>query len=208
MPLLLWGSSMQRRQAFQAGLDHLFELGRVTSQPPVDPHPRPLHVFGLRDVLAKQAIVQTPAVPISWRYFAGVDSGAPVAGDVNVSTPPKVTGLRYGPQVTKILEAEKALASLPEIAGSVDWELRLLRIPGVLVEAFWFTLPSQGNGSGSLVVPAGYYPTFIDNLEPGKAVPVEEFLEKVRPLAEKVLRLHDSPGAAGAPPFKPGASRA
>jgi hypothetical protein len=199
MPLVLWDDSAARRQAFQTGLLHLSELGRVRRELPIRPQPQPIHVFGLRDVLAGERIMGAPGKPVSWRYYAGTDVEAPVAGDVDVSAPPKVTGMRYGPQVRAALEATQTLEKLAQADGN-PWQLRLLRIPGLLAEAFWLTLPDHltpdnANATGSLVVLALYYETFIPGVERGTPVPIDEFLERVRPLAATVSTYHDSPGS-------------
>jgi hypothetical protein len=199
MPLIQWDDSAARKQAFQTGLLHFSELGRLRRQLAVHPRTQPIHVFGLRDVLARERVMGAPGKPVSWRYFAGVDIEAPVAGDVDVSTPPKVTGMRFGPHVRAALEATQRLEEFAQ-ADNTPWQLRLLRIPGLLTEAFWMTLPDDlapdnANAKGSLIVLAPYYETFIPGLKQGTSVSIEEFLDKVRPLAATVAKYHDSPGS-------------
>jgi hypothetical protein len=196
MPLIQYRTSIDRKRAFEAGLLHLVELGRVSPGLATNPYVQPIHIFGLRDILAKQ--IKAGANPVSWRYFAtNASKEEVVAGDVDVSSPPKLTNLRYGVVAKSMLEVTDTLEEhLPEL-NDESYELRILRIPGFLVEAFWLTPMTEE--LDSLVVLAPYYKTLIESLDDRGKWTMTNFLETVRSDAAKTLAFKNSPPPAAKP---------
>ena len=101
-----------------------------------------------------------------------------------------MTNLAQGPRVAEALQAAAAVAALPEVRAA-DYELRLLRIPGLLIEAFW--LVSQSGGA-DLVVP---FLTLNKQLQLSRPYPLTDFMNVVQPLATRRLTFDDSQTGAG-----------
>jgi hypothetical protein len=180
MPLLFAKASNDRRQAFEAGLLHLVRLGRVPAGLVVDPSSQPIWLLNVKDI-GGDFHLRTAAHLVSWRYFAGQNPGEVVAGDVSATSPPVVTSLFYGDRARTALNAFQALDRLPAVQAS-DFEVRLLRIPGALLEGFWLRPPTDESG---LIVPFGR--TLGDAQLSGKPFPIEDFLKnQLHPVAEQV----------------------
>jgi len=140
------------RRALVAGVadfvDKRDPLRRVLLQAPIG-----LHVFtlGLDDILGKLPTeVETAKVPgdaekilgltksAGWRFLATGPSGA-IAGDVTLAStgkPARMTSLSRDPLIAKAIQATNEVDTLPEVQKK-HYELRVLRIPGILLEAFW-----------------------------------------------------------------------
>ena len=192
MPIVFYPTSFRKTQAFQAGLLHLVQLHRIPAGLTVYPHTLQIYNLGARDVLAK-ADPGVTAKLVSWRYFAGGDNETTtVAGDVDASSTPQVTSLSYGASAWTALKAAEALENLPDFSGpAASYEPRLLRIPGLLTEAFWLKSLSQSAGrEADWVVP---YRTPIKDLDQAKPYPIKDFLQMLYPLAQQAVKGNDSP---------------
>jgi len=133
MPVVLWPPKVKQREAFEASLRDLVALHRIKEALTVDPHPLPVYNFGLRDVLAKDELGARGRL-VSWRYYATDKArGIAVTGDVDTTLTPRVTAVSFGPTV---LEAMKAPEKIQGQDQKDPYEPRLLRIPGLLVEAY------------------------------------------------------------------------
>ena len=185
MPLIFAKPAADRRQVFEAGLLHLVQLGRVPAGLAVNPNPQPIYLLSLKDIAGDFRLPEVAKL-VSWRYFAGALANQVVAGDVSATTPPVITGLRYGDTARKALQANLALEALGEVRQN-DFESRLLRIPGALVEGFWLKPPSADNG---LLVPFGK--TFEPTHRDGRPDSIDGFLHTLRPVREQVLRRADA----------------
>jgi hypothetical protein len=113
----------------------------------LDHNQQQVFALGLSD-LASEAAPR----PIGWRLFAGNNQGKTVLGHVIPTSAAgwKLTGCFYRDRVWDILQASLALGSLP-VVHQADYELRLLTIPGLNLEAFW--LVAKQPGQSDLVVP-------------------------------------------------------
>jgi hypothetical protein len=173
-------------QAFLKGVADfttLGELGPATAW----------HVFtvGLGDIAGNAGIQN--AKPAGWRFLASGASGRVIAGEVPEASPDgtfSMTSLAHGPNVAASLQSAAQLDALDK-AQAADYDLLTLRIPGLLVEAFWL---KSRSGGADLVVP---YVTRNKQLELNRAYSLEEFLGIVRPLAAKRLTFDDSQTGAG-----------
>ncbi len=193
MPIVYYPVLRRQSQAFQAGLLQLIQLRRIPDGLTVYPLALPIYNLSARDVLAN-ADLDSVAKLVGSRYFAaGNDAQTTVAGDLDESSTPQLTGLSYGSTPSQALEALQALQDLPELSDSSSYKPQLLRIPGLLVEAFWLT-SSDGADTTEWVVP---YHTLIKDLDPAQAYTVKDFFDRLRPLAQQVLTENDSPKSTG-----------
>ena len=175
MPLISAKTTVPRRRAFEAALQHLVQLGRVPAGLHVNPEPHPIYVLSSKDVIG-DAYGTAAARLVSWRYFAADIWNTVVVGDVSNTNPPKVTGLRYGDTGKRALNVKKKMEALPELQAA-DYEPRILRVPGALAEAFWLHSLS---GSAGLVVPCQH--VFGSPCQEGQPYAIDHFLETLRPL--------------------------
>jgi len=190
MPIIYTPTLRRQKQVFEAGLLQLMQLRRIPANLTIDQYTFPIYNLTARDVLSN-ANLSTAARLLGYRYFAHGDSPeAVVAGDVDASST-RVTALSYGSSVQKTLVAKKGLDEQPDLEDPVasNYEPRLLRIPGLYVEAFWLK-PLSAGGQADLIVP---YHTLIEDLDPAKPISVQDFFDKVSPLAEQALKEGDAP---------------
>lgn len=170
MPLVSLSTSSARAWAFEAGLQHLVDLGRISQLPSVDAHPQPIYTLKLDDVdKGRDRDIGKAATLVGWRFFAHCRGGGAVTGNVDLSSPPNLTDLRWGPLAEAAVKATQAVEKLDQIAKN-PYQLRVLRIPRAHVEAFWLVPTPMVNGSEDLIVP--YHITFLKqaDLEPDYTV--------------------------------------
>ncbi|HTR34697.1 MAG TPA: hypothetical protein VMH80_02270 [Bryobacteraceae bacterium] len=124
-----------------------------------------------------------------WRFLASSGNDTAAA---ELSEPPpggrplKVRSFARGPQFLQAIHAAREVEGLPQ-ASDQHYELRVLRVPGLLMEGFW--LKAQGTGEDYVVpyvVPEG-------QREYRRVLSMSEFLNTVRPLAEAAIAFDDSP---------------
>jgi hypothetical protein len=179
MIIIQWKPSPEHQKAFEAGLRHLVQLGRVPAGLNVDPHPQPVYVLKLED---KDLRSPEAAKLVSWRYFASRAPGEVVVGEVRATPPPAVISLLYGNSAQNTLKATLALEQLRQVREK-DYHLQLLRIPEALIEGFWLKPPSDGNG---LIVTRGR--SFEREKQSGRPYNIDEFLKTLRPVEKQVFR--------------------
>jgi hypothetical protein len=178
MLLIFKKPSPGSREAFKTGLQHLVQLGRVPAGLHVHMNPQPIYVLSLKDGVS--ASLMPSARLVGWRYYAGDVSGEVVAGDVSATAPPAITSLRYGDSARTALTATLALRKLPDVQAN-NFEARLLRIPGALVEGLWLKPASDSNG---LIVPLRR--TFRRDKQDGRPEGIDDFLNTLRPVSESI----------------------
>src|SRR2546429_2368554 len=142
-----------------------------------------LHIFtlGLSNIANQEGFADAKSA--GWRFLAGSSVGEAIAGDVMEIPPgtaPRMTSVSHDPLVGRAIQAVHELESLPEVHDQ-DYELNVVRIPGLLIEAFW--LKSRGKGP-DLVIPVLTRETGLKRMKP---YPMEQFLTEVEPLVEKFL---------------------
>ena len=96
-----------------------------------------------------------------------------------------MTELAHGPHITRARDAIRKIVTLPEVLAH-HYELRLLTIPALSVEAVW--LKSQTR-QPDLIVP---YLT-ITGLRSMRVYPADKFFKALEPAAQEVLESDDSP---------------
>jgi hypothetical protein len=193
MPIIWWPTLMTQRRVFEASMLQLAQL-RHMSGLAVLPHPIPIYHLGIRD-LVRVADPSMDGKLVGWRYYAmGHGADAAIAGDVDLSTPPRVIRLSYGPVVRKALAAQRDdVRKVPDI-DTTRYEPRLLRVPGLLAEMFWLKSLSQPrpDQDSGWVIP---YHTFITGFACKEAHAMNAFKgELCRIAAEELLKV-DPDGA-------------
>jgi hypothetical protein len=191
MPLRHIGSSTEIRQAFLLALtlteDWLRQAPENTPPPPDTTKLReqPIYTLGIR-VLAQGG---TSAGQVGWHCLCPTSKGTSIGCDVPYvnSAPDLRASQSQGSAIDSAAAALDWISEHPEIERTGEaYECRLLRIPGLLIEAFWLKAPPYNNGLAShdFVVP---FHTYEKGLMAKRLWPMAEFLNIVRPLARSRL---------------------
>ena len=176
MPLTIGKQSTRRQQVFELGLMQHVQLGRVPAGLQVDPDPEPVYTVNVHD-LAQDTQLHDNAKLVSWRYSAHDSLGNWVTGEVTAALPHVLTSLRFGDDRDNSYKVKHGLSNRPEVQAK-DFQLRVLRIPGALVEGYWLK-PSNDNG---LFVHLG---TISDDTHKDSTLhPIDEILNKTQPLKQ------------------------
>ena len=119
---------------------------------------------------------------VGWRFLAsaGGQTAAAEVSEAAEGKPPKVRSVSRGTQVAQAIRATHQAEALDQAADQ-DFELRLLRVPGLLIECIW--LKSQSGGE-DLVIP---YLTPERRPEAERVLSIQRFLGILRdsPAARK-----------------------
>lgn len=140
-----------------------------------------IYALGLQDLM-KCGL--SKARKVGWRFLACSALRQAVAANLAQvdDEPPQMTALTRG---TEIASAIRAAQRVREFAPAKDtqneYELRVLKIPGLLIEVFWL----KARNGNDLVVP--YFALFCDQLNVMRVLQLDEFLNIVKPLAQKRL---------------------
>jgi hypothetical protein len=149
--------------------------------------------------------------PFCWRFFADGQKTSPMAAccfathELNEpdGLPAKVIATLQGPEVADVLASAEQLNHLSQVSDpNCQYELRVLRIPGLCVEAFW--LKSLSAERGDLIVPYGLcldgknsIKLFSgERLDKNQAYPVDKFLKIIGDAAVKRLAADDNTAPA------------
>ncbi len=128
-----------------------------------------------------------------WRFVAsGVSSQYGIAASVvQRGNRWSLESVSYGPGIDASLNA--ILKVLPDLQALPDaYELRILKIPSLLTEAFWLVSPTNNNLDR--VVP---YLTRLSGIDPTRRYSEDEFLALIRPYAKERLEYANSSRAKG-----------
>jgi hypothetical protein len=184
MPLRKPNPSPETRLALEAGLSDLLDprdrRGDELRKAPIGLQ---IFILGLRDI-AGGAGMQA-ATPAGWRFLAGNPSGDLASADVVEppdGSPQVMTSLSHDPLIAGAIRALHEVETLPEVQNN-DYALVVLRIPALLIEAFWLR---SGQSDGDLIIPVLKR---ARELQVMKAYPAAEFLNIVRPITAKFLKL-------------------
>jgi len=143
--------------------------------------------------IASDRRIADAATPAGWRFLAGAGAqtaSAEVSEPID-GNPPKLRSVSRGPQIAHALQATRQSEALDR-ASETDFELRVLRVPGLLIEAIW--LKQQG-GDDDLIIP---YLTPLPQADASRVLPVREFLEILRTSPAARKDADDKPGYRGA----------
>lgn len=120
--------------------------------------------------------------PAGWLFLTGASPGEIMAAEVyepGRGAEPKVVNVSRDPVNEKIRRMVQGIERLPQMRAA-DYELRVLRIPAISVEAFW--LKAAKKGQADLVVP---FFSLSHHVRTGQTYPVDGFLEAILPLRER-----------------------
>jgi hypothetical protein len=186
MALKIPPPSKEATQALSALADFL-RPGDPSPTDRVRPVGQPFFTVGLEQLANGEEIL--PAAPTGWRFLIRGEYGQAVAADVNTRSgvKPKMSSLWRGAQIQKVAEAIDELEKLPEVEKQ-DYELRILRIPGLHIEAFWLRSPA---GGPVLVVP---FLGLAEELQLMRPYPAEEFRQIVQRMAKQHLEDSEEAG--------------
>jgi hypothetical protein len=208
MPLMTPATPPSAAVAFNAGLPRfLANAPGLISQndlgtPPYIPtlgqvgpahNPQQVFLLTLNEAVSNTGSINPPS--IGWRFFAGTAPNETVLGrtiQVSPSNAWKLSGVFYGDRVYQALVQSMELETFAQ-AAKEEYELRLLAVPGLNLEAFW--LVSQTAGSPDLVVPfpqkTGQLILSLQN----DSYKLATFLAIIRPLAAGLLAMAPKSGA-------------
>jgi len=168
------------RQAVVIGVDNFIKPNdplRDSLKNPKDG----LQVFsmGLKSIAAGADI--DAAKPVGWRFMvrSGEDAAAALVLNTLGDVSPRMSSLSRGPEVAKAIDVKSQLEKLVQTQDQ-SYEIRVLRVPGVFVEAYWLQ-PKVGAG---WVIP---FISVTPGFDVGQAYRPRQFLDTIRPLAEKRL---------------------
>jgi len=140
--------------------------------------PHQVFTMGLDDVTSGGALDK--ARPAGWRFLIN-EGGRPIASAETMQNPDgthEVTNTAEGPFVAATDSAVTAARDLPHLAAD-GYELRLLRIPALYIEALWLHATAA-----DLLVPLA--PSSIGKA--GQPMPPAEFFADLSALASQVTR--------------------
>ena len=173
MPIIItWKPSPARKQAFEAALSHLVQLGRVRAGLNVDPNSYPIYTVDPALVKGDFHLSEIAKL-IGWRYYAGDASTEVVLGEVTATSPAVVNRMQYGDPALKAWNAMQALDDRPEFQND-KYQLNILRLPEALTETYWL----QPAGSNGLIVPYGK--SFRLEHDDEKPENVDDFLHSLK----------------------------
>jgi hypothetical protein len=162
-----------------------------------------IYALGLQDL---RATGLQNARKVGWRFLAGSGLRQAVAANVTETEnePPQMTALTRGPEIASAIRAAQRIRDdFPQIKDApCEYELRVLKIPGILLEVFWLKChdsdpppPPKTGGNpdaastaktgGDLVVP--YFALFCDDLNVMRVLQVDDFLKIAKQLADTRL---------------------
>ncbi|MGB6944726.1 MAG: hypothetical protein WBE37_20180 [Bryobacteraceae bacterium] len=134
--------------------------------------------------------------PAGWGFFAGGTSTTSVLGRVvQRGSGWKLVAVQYGGLIWQTWITSRQLPTLlPASFQAGDYELRLLTVPGLNLEAFW--LAPQTAGFTDLIVstPTPVKPAVILG-DANHPLEMTTFLAEIRPLAASLLNLSGKRGA-------------
>jgi len=171
----------------------------VSASGPLVHDPQQVFVLGLGAAMHRDIDAAGPA---GWRLFAGNRQYKTVLGRMTRRRDLpgwKLAALHYGDpgagrdRVWELLEASNQIPELPEIR-SADYELRVLAVPALNLEAFW--LHALSTSYAGLVAPFPAAPNQpVPELNTARVYSMHEFLTKIAPLAERRNQSHPKSGS-------------
>jgi hypothetical protein len=151
-------------------------------------------VLTLQDAANNTGVIN-PA-HVGWNFFAGNGANATVVGRVVQRRHAwKLVAVHYGTLVYETLNLAQLIMSAPPTQSvAVDYDLRLLSVPGLNLEVFW--LASRNAASTDFVVQTPTAVTTALHLgSPNSPLMMQNFLTEIRPLAASLLAMPATYGA-------------
>lgn len=122
------------------------------------------------------------AAPSGWRLVVGEETGSFALAEIAAGKrhpQPRMVSLSQDPRVADFSKRLQEIQQTEPFTSMQDVELRLLRIPALLVEAFWLRSP---DGNDNVVVPI-MAPSNVER----RPFRIDEFLRVLEPLTQKFL---------------------
>jgi hypothetical protein len=113
---------------------------------PWDHDPQQVFTLSLNDLASGAGTAAAKSV--AWRFFAGTVPAKTVLGHCSQDAMTglwKLTDISYGDRVWNMLDASQRLDNHSGVPQGNTYTLRVLTIPGLLVEAFWLVAGSAGD---------------------------------------------------------------
>jgi hypothetical protein len=177
--------SDELRSALQTGL-RTFLPGQEALVEAVLKAPRGIEVFtvALKDLVADAGITRAEAA--GWRFLAleGNDATAVDVISRDGERPATVAALSRDKLIAVVVDGLNKLPEMDILREKQNARLRILRIPGILTEAFWLR-----TGSGQEYILPFLVPDAA--LKVMEVYTLEEFLDAARPIAERFLAADD-----------------
>jgi hypothetical protein len=151
-------------------------------------------VLTLQDAANNTGVI-TPA-HVGWNFFAGNGANATVVGRVvHRRHAWKLVAVHYGTLVYETMNLAQLIMSAPPTqVVAVDYDLRLLSVPGLNLEVFW--LAARNAASTDFVI---HTPTAANTAlhlgNPTSPLMIQNFLTEIRPLAASLLAMPATYGA-------------
>ncbi len=149
-------------------------------------YPQQLYALELKALAGAKGV--RAAKPQLWRFMATI-AGHDVSCDVSGESSrkgPRMTSVSQGPHVTRARTAIRKAATLPQVKLR-RFELRLLVIPALSVEAVWL---KAADPADDLTIP---YLTGGARLKAQQPCAAQKFIAAVRDLAARQITFDDSP---------------
>lgn len=149
--------------------------------------PHEVHTIGLDALIEHRPLTESPTV--AWRFLVETPAGPVASSEVAADEggqPTVFAQLNEGPYVASTARMLSDLEGIPEVESG-DYEVRMLKIPGLYVAALWL---DDRDGDDDLIIPLDPAPDF---LEAGRTYREEEFLAAVEEPARQRLDFDDSP---------------
>jgi hypothetical protein len=189
MPLIQRTAPPELRSALATGVaDFLNPNDRMTVDLARTPIGLQIFTLGLNDIASGSGI--QAAKPAGWRFLTGELLGDVAAAEVfqpsSGTLAARMTSFSRDPIIAGALRAIQEVETLPEVQAA-QYELQVLRIPGLLIEAFWLKAPDP---AASLIVPVLTRARELQAMHP---YTVAEFLSIVRGMTTHFLTFDDYP---------------
>lgn len=160
-PSALWTQKLRASLADFATPGDPLTTGLLTEnwQGPEAAHP--IYSVGLQSIMNPNVLASLNQ-PICWRFMTGGSDPTELASGCWATPeapgmPPKIVAAVRGLEATDVLASTALLNKLSIVADQPgnQFEIRVLRIPGLVVEAFWLKYTGVEAGSADWIVPYG-----------------------------------------------------
>jgi hypothetical protein len=161
-----------------------------------------LYSVGLSSIIDPQGLDRIDK-PFCWRFVAGGHKAVTTAAGCWATheahaLPPKIMATFRGPEMAEMLLSTELLNELAALKDhpNITYELRVLRIPALYLEAFWLKCPQRDDWIvpyGLLVDGNGLVKVGAEGrLNKNKAYPLSEFLQIAGQAARLRLASHNA----------------
>jgi hypothetical protein len=198
MPSAIWMQKLKSSLAAFAAPDSPLVTGLLVDNWIGPEAVQPIYSVGLKSIMNPNVLASLDQ-PICVRFIAGgPDPTAQATGcwatPEAVGLPAKIVAAVRGFEATDVLASAGMLNQLSIVTGQPDiqFEIRVLRIPGLCLEAFWLKYMGLQAGSEDWIVPYGLVQSGTNliklaggvTLNKNQAYPASEFLPIVASAAQ------------------------